>query len=54
VQLELHRVLDHMRADLDRSEILMAALSAFSKPVPDYEPCFRNMHHLMLTAHELR
>jgi len=54
VQLELHRVLDHMRADLDRSEILMAALSAFSRPVPDYEPCFQNMHHLMLTAHELR
>jgi len=43
-----------MRADLDRIEILMAALSAFSRPVPDYEPCFRNMHHLMLTAHELR
>ena len=54
VQLELHRVLDHMRADLDRIEILMAALSAFSRPVPDYEPCFRNMHHLMLTAHKLR
>ena len=54
VRRELHRVLDHMRADLDRIEILMAALSAFSRPVPDYEPCFRNMHHLMLTAHELR
>jgi hypothetical protein len=53
VRRELHRVLDHMRADLDRIEILMAALSAFSRPVPDYEPGFRNMRHLMLTAHEL-
>jgi hypothetical protein len=43
-----------MRADLDRIEILMAALSAFRSPVPDYEPGFRNMPHLMLTAHELR
>jgi hypothetical protein len=31
----------------------MAALSAFSRPVPDYEPAFLNMRHLMLTAHEL-
>ena len=54
VRRELHRVLDHMRADLDRIEILMAALSAFRSPVPDYEPDFRNMPHLMLTAHELR
>ena len=53
VRRELHRVLAHMRADLDRIEILMAALSAFSRPVPDYEPAFRNMRHLMLTAHEL-
>jgi len=50
---ELHRVLDGMRADLDRIEILTAALSAFSRPVPDYEPGFRHMGHLTLTAHEL-
>ena len=53
VKCELHDVLDHMRADLDRVEILTAALSAFSKPVPDYEPSFRHMRHLMLTTHEL-
>ncbi|HEY5167511.1 MAG TPA: hypothetical protein VII80_06895 [Pseudolabrys sp.] len=46
-------MLDHMRADLDRVEILTAALSAFTKPVPDYEPSFRHMRHLMLTTHEL-
>jgi hypothetical protein len=50
VKCELHGVLDHMRADLDRIEILTAA---FSRPVPDYEPSFRHMRHLMLTAHEL-
>ena len=53
VTCELHGVLDHMRADIDRIEILMAALSAFRRPVPNYEPAFRNMRHLMLTAHEL-
>jgi len=42
-----------MRADLDRIEFLSAALSAFSKPVPEYEPSFRHMHHLALKAHEL-
>jgi hypothetical protein len=54
VRRDLYRVLDHMRADLDRIEILTAALSAFSRPIPDYEPAFRHMRHLTLTAHELR
>lgn len=53
VRRELHRVVDSMRADLDRIEFLSAALSAFSKPVPEYEPSFRHMHHLALKAHEL-
>jgi len=50
---ELHRVLERMRADLDRIEILTAALGAFSRPAPDYEARFRHMRHLMLTVHEL-
>jgi hypothetical protein len=54
VKRDLYRVLDHMRADLDRIEILTAALSAFSRPIPDYEPAFQHMRHLTLTAHELR
>lgn len=54
VRCELHRALDHMRADLDRIEILSAALAAFSRPIPDYEPGFRHMRHLTLNAHELR
>ena len=53
VRRELLRVIDHARADLDRIEILTAALSAFSKPVPDYEPAFRHMHKLALSEHEI-
>ncbi len=50
---ELHRSLDTMRGDLDRIEILAAALGAFSKPIPEYEPTFRHMHQLALVAHEI-
>ena len=53
VRRDLHRVLDRTRADLDRIEILTAALSAFSRPVPDYEPAFRHMHALALNRHEI-
>ena len=53
VRRELHRVHDNMRADLDRIEILTAALGAFCRPIPDYEPSFRHMRHLTLSAHEL-
>ena len=54
VRRELHRVLDNMRADLERVEILTAALKAFSKPVPDYEPGFRHKHKMVLNAHRAR
>lgn len=53
VRCELHRALDHMRADLDRVEILSAALNAFSKPVPDYEPGFQHLRNMDLRTHEL-
>ncbi len=53
VRRELYRVFENMRVDLDRVEILTAALSAFSKPVPDYEPEFRHMRNLTLAAHQL-
>ena len=52
VRGDLHRVLDRTRTDLDRIEILAAAMSAFSKPVPDYEPSFQHMHALALHRHE--
>jgi hypothetical protein len=50
---DLHRALDDLRADLDRVEILSAALGAFCKPVPEYEPVFQHMHPMALTAHQL-
>lgn len=53
VRGDLHRVLDRTRTDLDRIEILAAAMSAFSRPVPDYEPSFRHMNSLALTEHEI-
>jgi hypothetical protein len=53
VRHDLHRVLDRTRTDLDRIEILTAALSAFSRPVLDYEPSFRHMHALALNRHEV-
>lgn len=53
IKRELHHALDHTRTDLDRIEILAAAMSAFSKPVPDYEPRFQHMQGLALTRHEI-
>ena len=48
---ELHRLFDNIRGDLDRIDILTAALNGFSQPVPDYEPRFRHLRQF--EAHEL-
>jgi hypothetical protein len=53
IKCELHRAMDCMRSDLTRVEILTAALSAFSRPIPDYEPAFHHVHRIKLSAHEL-
>ena len=53
IKRELHDVLDSMRDDLDRIELLAAALSAFSRPIPDYEPRFRHLNRAALNAQEL-
>jgi hypothetical protein len=53
VRSDLLRALDHTRAELDRIELLSAALNAFSQPVPEYEPKFQHMHGLGLTRHEI-
>ena len=50
---ELDRAMGALRADLDRVELLTAALSAFSRPVPEYEPSFRHVRRMELEAHEL-
>jgi len=53
VRHELHRVIDSMRTDLDRVELLTVALNAFSKPIPDYEPAFRHLRDADLQAYRL-
>jgi len=53
VKRDLHDALDSMRAELDRVELLAAALSVFSRPIPDYEPRFRHLPSVPLSAHEL-
>lgn len=53
MQRELDSAMATLRADLDRVELLTAALSAFSRPVPDYEPSFRHVRRFNLAAHEL-
>ena len=50
---DLRRTLDRMSADLDRVEVLTAALHGFAQPIPDYEPTFRHFSHAQLTRHEL-
>ena len=46
MQRELDRAMGALRADLDRVELLTAALSAFSRPVPEYEPSFRHVRRM--------
>ena len=50
---ELSRAVETLRVDLDRVELLTAALSAFQRPVPEYEPSFRHTQRMSLSAHEL-
>ena len=50
---DLYVLLDEIRADFDRIEILIAALHGFSRPIPDYESGFRNLQHFKLNEHEL-
>jgi hypothetical protein len=53
VKSEINRALDNMRAEIDRIEILTAALAAFARPVPDYEPGFQHLRHVTAYAQEL-
>jgi hypothetical protein len=50
---ELCCAVEQLRADLDRVELLTAALSAFQRPVPEYEPTFHHTRRMGLSAHEL-
>jgi hypothetical protein len=53
IKRKLDDALDNMHGDLDRVELLAAALSAFSRPVPDYEPRFHHLHPAELSVKEL-
>jgi hypothetical protein len=53
VQRELERVIADLRVDLDRVELLTAALTAFSRPIPEYEPSFRHMRAVNSAVYEL-
>ena len=50
---ELQAVLGNMKQDFDRVEILAAALAAFNRPIPDYEPTFRHLGQAALRDHDL-
>lgn len=51
---ELQRAVDRIRIELDKIEILSAAMFAFSQPVPDYEPRFRHLRQVTANAHEFK
>jgi len=53
IKQELHRTIDRMRHDLDRVEILTAALSVFARPIPEYEPTFLHIRHATRGVHKL-
>lgn len=50
---ELQRTVERIRIELDKIEILSAAMVAFSKPVPEYEPGFHHLRHVTASALEL-
>ena len=50
---ELSRAVEALKADLDRVELLAAALSAFHRPIPEYEPTFKHSQRMGLSVHEL-
>lgn len=50
---DLGGALRNVRAELERVEILAAALYGFSAPIPDYEPTFRHIAPAQLNCHEL-
>lgn len=53
VKNELDRTFEKTRSDLNRIEILAAALSAFSAPIPCYEPRFQHLRRSTVKAQEL-
>jgi hypothetical protein len=50
---DMSGALRSVHAELERVEILAAALYGFSAPIPDYEPTFRHVSPAQLNEHEL-
>jgi len=50
---DMTRLFDTIRGDLDRVELLSAAVCAFNRPIPDYEPRFVHLQHALVNAQEL-
>ena len=51
---EMNRALERIMRDLDRLDILAAAMAGFSRPVPDYECGFQHLRHQTASVTELR
>jgi hypothetical protein len=50
----MHRALDRIGRELERLEILTAAMAAFARPVPEYDRSFQHQRHLTASATVLR
>jgi hypothetical protein len=50
---DLSGALRNVHAELERVEILTAALYGFSAPIPDYEPAFHHISAAQLNEHEI-
>jgi hypothetical protein len=50
---DLQRTLEKLSVNVDRVEILTAAIAGFRRPVPDYEPKFHHGYGPSLRDHTL-
>ena len=51
---KMHRSLETVGRELEKLELLAAAMAAFSQPVPEYEYSFQHQRHLTASATTLR
>lgn len=51
---EMHRAVERIGLELEKMEILAAAMAAFSRPVPEYDHNFQHQRHLTASATVLR
>lgn len=51
---EIYRALDSIEEQLKRLEILTGAMTAFSRPIPDYDMSFQHQRQLTASATVLR